>query len=211
MRLMATTVPSESLARRIVDRLQAAGHTAYFAGGCVRDRLMGRTPADYDVATSARPGEVAALFPKSQQVGAAFGVVLVRSGRGAQAASVEVATFRTEGAYSDGRHPDAVVFATAEEDAQRRDFTCNGLFHDPIADRLLDFVGGQADIAAKTLRAIRDPARRFAEDHLPQCSAPCASPRNWASRSNRRRGRRSWSCRRGSRPSRGSAWAKRCG
>ena len=159
---MADNSSAQELATRIVAQLQAAGHVAYFAGGCVRDCLMGRTPADYDVATSAKPDEVTALFPRSQQVGAAFGVILVRERK----TQVEVATFRTDGHYHDGRHPEQVTFSTAQEDAQRRDFTCNGIFYDPLADQLHDFVGGQTDIAAKTLRAIGDPAQRFAEDQL---------------------------------------------
>jgi poly(A) polymerase len=159
---MTTAHPALDLATAIVTKLQAQGHVAYFAGGCVRDRIMGRDPADYDVATSARPEQVAALFPGSQLVGAAFGVILVRQRK----ATVEVATFRTDGQYTDGRRPDTVTFATAQEDAQRRDFTCNGLFYDPVAGQLHDYVGGQADIAAKVLRAIGDPAHRFAEDQL---------------------------------------------
>jgi poly(A) polymerase len=159
---MPTTNLLLELATTIVARLQAQGHVAYFAGGCVRDRIMGREPADYDVATSATPQQVAALFSNSQKVGAAFGVILVRQRK----LTVEIATFRTDGNYADGRHPQSVSFATAQEDAQRRDFTCNGLFYDPIAATLHDFVGGQADIAAKILRAIGDPAHRFAEDQL---------------------------------------------
>jgi poly(A) polymerase len=162
--------PAESFARRIVQRLQSAGHTAYFAGGCVRDQLMGRPPKDYDVATSATPDQVLALFPRGQQVGAAFGVILLVEKHQGQRLQVEVATFRSDGTYSDGRHPDAVHFTTAEIDAQRRDFTCNGLFLDPLAHngagQLHDFVGGQADIQSKILRAIGDPAARFQEDHL---------------------------------------------
>jgi poly(A) polymerase len=169
---------AEQFALTIVRRLQEKGHVAFFAGGCVRDRLMGLPPKDFDVATSATPDAVLALFPRSQQVGAAFGVVLVRgkpAGPPPPAAAgapreappqVEVATFRADGTYSDGRHPDSVRFTTPEEDARRRDFTCNGLFFDPVAGRLHDFVGGQADIAAKRLRAIGDPAARFGEDHL---------------------------------------------
>src|ERR1041384_1654122 len=109
---------SKELALQIVRQLQAAGHVAYWAGGCVRDQLMGRDPKDYDVATDARPELVLKLFPRSQKVGVAFGVVLVREGRGAAAKQVEVATFRSDGAYSDGRHPDSVRFTTAEEDAR---------------------------------------------------------------------------------------------
>ena len=155
-------ISAEQLALDVVRRLQAAGHTAYFAGGCVRDRLMGRAPKDFDVATGAVPEEVLRIFPRSQKVGVAFGVVIVRAGR----AQVEVATFRTEGAYSDGRRPDTVAFTTPEVDARRRDFTCNGIFFDPLAGTIHDYVGGQADIAARTLRAIGEPHHRFGEDHL---------------------------------------------
>jgi tRNA nucleotidyltransferase/poly(A) polymerase len=175
---MVMETPSEQLAMTILRRLQEAGHIAYLAGGCVRDRLMGRQPKDFDVATSATPEQVLRLFPRSQKVGVAFGVVLVReraSARGEPGAHVEVATFRSDGTYSDGRHPDEVHFTTPERDAQRRDFTCNGLFLDPPAaesgtasgaGRLHDFVGGRQDIAAKILRAIGEPAARFREDHL---------------------------------------------
>jgi poly(A) polymerase len=142
--------------------LRNGGHTAYFAGGCVRDRLMGLPPKDYDVATSATPEQVLQLFPRSQKVGLAFGVVLVRR----QGQQIEVATFRADGDYSDGRRPDSVRFTTAEEDARRRDFTCNGLFFDPLTETLHDFVGGERDIQARILRAIGNPAHRFAEDHL---------------------------------------------
>jgi poly(A) polymerase len=164
---------AENFARRIVERLQNAGHVAYFAGGCVRDRLMGRLPKDFDVATSARPEEVLKIFPRGQQVGAAFGVILLvekTPGGAGKRVQVEVATFRTDGKYSDGRHPDSVEFTTAEYDARRRDFTCNGLFWDPLAKggagELHDFVGGQADIAAKMLRAIGNAEARIREDHL---------------------------------------------
>lgn len=160
---MAQATPSMDLALRIVRQLQEAGHVAYWAGGCVRDRLMGREPKDFDVATDALPEQVLKLFPRSQKVGVAFGVVLVRQRDGAQ---VEVATFRSDGVYSDGRHPDSVRFTTAQEDAHRRDFTCNGLFLDPLKNEMHDFVGGQADIQAKILRAIGQPHQRFAEDHL---------------------------------------------
>lgn len=155
-------ISAEALARQIVTVLADAGHVAYFAGGCVRDRLMGRTPSDYDVATSARPERVLTLFPRSQKVGVAFGVVIVRRGD----TQVEVATFRSESTYSDGRRPDAVTFTTPEIDARRRDFTCNGIFFDPRTNTIHDFVDGQADIRAGVLRAIGDPAQRFAEDHL---------------------------------------------
>jgi len=150
----------------IVARLQDAGHVAYFAGGCVRDELMGLTPTDYDVATGARPEEVKALFHSARFVGEAFGVSLVRQ----DGQTVEVATFRTEGVYADGRRPTAVTYTDAEHDAQRRDFTMNGLFCDPLTNsgsgEIIDYVGGQDDIRAGVLRAIGDPAARFAEDYL---------------------------------------------
>lgn len=147
----------------IVARLQGAGHVAYFAGGSVRDRLLGKEAKDYDIATSARPEEVQRLFPHvTDLTGRSFGVVRVLVGN----EHYEVATFRQDGAYKDGRHPDSVRFATAEEDAKRRDFTINGLFFDPVANRLIDYVGGEADLHAKILRAIGNPADRFAEDHL---------------------------------------------
>jgi poly(A) polymerase len=150
-------------ATAVVRRLRDAGHVAYFAGGCVRDLLLGREPKDYDVATDAPPQRVRQLFHNTQAVGAAFGVILVRLG----GSVVEVATFRTDGTYTDGRRPDTVTFATAEEDARRRDFTINGLFMDPLdGDRVIDFVGGRADLDAKLIRAIGNPDERFAEDHL---------------------------------------------
>ncbi|MCX6599126.1 MAG: CCA tRNA nucleotidyltransferase [Acidobacteria bacterium] len=145
--------------RTVIAELRRAGHLAYLVGGCVRDRLLGRVVKDEDVATSARPDQVQALFPGSLAVGAHFGVVLV--GR------VEVATFRSDGAYQDGRHPDEVTFeARPERDASRRDFTINGLFLDPESGEILDFVGGQADLTSCVIRAIGDPAARFQDDHL---------------------------------------------
>jgi poly(A) polymerase len=150
-------------ARDVVARLQRAGHIAYLAGGCVRDYLLGIEAKDYDVATGARPEEVQGLFPRvTNLTGKSFGVVRVLMGD----EFFEVATFREDGPYQDGRHPEGVRFATAEEDAQRRDFTINGLFFDPIADRLIDYVGGEADLRAGVLRAIGEPSERFAEDHL---------------------------------------------
>lgn len=146
----------------VVRRLRDAGHVAYFAGGCVRDALLGLTPSDYDVATDAPPDRVRELFRRTQAVGAAFGVVLVREG----ASQVEVATFRSDGKYLDGRHPERVTFADAEQDAKRRDFTINGLFYDPLENRVIDFVGGQDDLKNRVLRAIGNPDERFAEDHL---------------------------------------------
>jgi poly(A) polymerase len=147
----------------IVRRLQQAGHVAYFAGGSVRDQLLGKEAKDYDIATSAPPDEVQKLFPRvTDLTGKSFGVVRVLVGD----QSFEVATFRQDGPYEDGRRPTSVRFVTAEEDAQRRDFTINGIFYDPIADQLIDYVGGEADLRAKVLRAIGDPAARFNEDHL---------------------------------------------
>ncbi len=146
----------------VLKRLREAGHVAYFAGGCVRDELMGLVPSDYDVATDAPPQSVRELFSNTQSVGAAFGVILVRHRR----SIVEVATFRAERGYEDGRRPTEVRFTTAEEDAQRRDFTINGLFLDPLENRVIDYVGGQQDIRARLLRAIGNPDHRFEEDHL---------------------------------------------
>ncbi len=146
----------------VAGRLAAAGHLALFAGGCVRDRLLGREPDDYDIATSATPAEVTGFFPRANLVGAHFGVVIVKHG-GHQ---VEVATFRTDGCYRDARRPDRVEFSTPEEDAKRRDFTINGLFEDPIEGRVIDHVGGLADLRARRLRAIGRPEARFHEDAL---------------------------------------------
>ena len=153
---------SESDALAVVLRLREAGHVAYFAGGCVRDMLLGLTPKDYDVATDAPPGRVRELFKSTQAVGAAFGVILVRAGKSV----IEVATFRTDLKYVDGRRPEGVVFTTAEEDAKRRDFTINGLFFDPAEKKVIDFVGGQKDLENKIIRAIGQPEHRFEEDHL---------------------------------------------
>lgn len=149
-------------ATAVAQRLIDAGHTTYFAGGCVRDQLLGLWPKDYDIATAASPAEVAAIFPKSDMIGAHFGVVLVRDAGHA----FEVATFRTDGSYSDSRRPDSVAFSTPAEDAQRRDFTINGLFQDPLTDEIIDHVGGRADLDSRTLRAIGDPDVRFSEDAL---------------------------------------------
>lgn len=146
----------------VVRRLVEAGHETVFAGGCVRDMQMGLVPKDYDIATSARPDDVQKLFRKSRAVGAHFGVILVM----VDGFSFDVATFRTDGSYADGRHPESVAFATAEEDVRRRDFTVNGLLYDPLAGRVIDHVGGEADLERRMIRAIGDPARRFAEDHL---------------------------------------------
>ena len=152
----------------IVRTLRDAGFTAYLAGGCVRDELLGLTPQDYDVATDARPEAVQSLFRHTSAVGAAFGVVLVHAKPGTQGGATEVATFREDGAYSDQRRPDEVRFSTPEADAVRRDFTVNALFLDPLAsgDGVIDFVGGRADLAARLLRAVGEPERRLAEDNL---------------------------------------------
>lgn len=152
----------KSAASHVVRTLRSAGHQALLAGGCVRDVLLGRSPKDFDVATDATPEIVKDLFPGALLVGAAFGVVVVRV-RGIQ---IEVATFRTDGEYRDGRHPDSVRFATAVEDAQRRDFTVNGLFMDPETDEVIDYVGGRADIQGGVIRAIGDAQQRFREDQL---------------------------------------------
>jgi putative nucleotidyltransferase with HDIG domain len=150
-------------ATAIVARLRAAGHQAYFVGGCVRDLVLGRAPKDFDVATSATPDQVLTLFEKTLAVGAHFGVVLVCTGE----ITTEVATFRSDGTYSDGRHPDAVRFsATPEEDVKRRDFTINGMMMDPVNDRVLDMVGGMQDLDARLIRAIGNPTERFTEDKL---------------------------------------------
>jgi poly(A) polymerase len=159
---------SREFALQIVQRLQQAGYIAYWAGGCVRDQLLGLDPKDYDVATNAQPYEIAALFPRRNEIGVAFGVVQVIGPRGpdGQWLTVEVATFRSDLGYSDGRRPDAVAFSSPREDALRRDFTINGMFYDPIRGELIDYVGGQADLQARLLRAIGQPNQRFAEDKL---------------------------------------------
>ena len=150
------------LAADIVRRLRAAGHEAYLAGGCVRDRLLGRAPLDWDVATSARPEAVRALFQRTVPVGAQFGVILVVE----DGARFEVATFRSDDAYLDGRRPSAVHFGSARDDAGRRDFTINALFEDPLTGEVHDFVGGVVDLRAGVIRAIGDANARIAEDRL---------------------------------------------
>jgi poly(A) polymerase len=164
----------------MVRTLRDAGHVAYFAGGCVRDELLGLTPSDYDIATDATPDRVQSLFPRSSEVGKAFGVVIVHADRHGRDI-VEVATFRADAAYSDARRPDSVRFSTPHDDAHRRDFTVNALFLDPFADpssnppglprapetgAVIDLVGGVADLRARVLRAVGDPDQRLAEDHL---------------------------------------------
>jgi putative nucleotidyltransferase with HDIG domain len=146
----------------IVRTLQEAGHTAYWAGGCVRDMLMGRHPVDYDIATSALPDEIEDLFEDTYAIGKSFGVIMVRENDH----NFEIASFRSDSGYSDGRRPDAVIFSHPAEDAMRRDFTVNGLFFDPINEEIHDFVGGQDDIKNKLIRFIGDPHERILEDHL---------------------------------------------
>ena len=170
---MASSSAQYEAALGVVQRLRTEGYEAYLAGGCVRDLLLGREPSDYDVATSATPDIVLDLFPRTFAVGAHFGVVLVAQGEGETYFTTEVATFRSDGAYSDGRHPDAVRYTTfAEEDVKRRDFTINGLLLDPIHGTddpraaVLDFVGGVADLDAGLVRAIGRAEERFEEDHL---------------------------------------------
>ncbi|MEN1678758.1 MAG: CCA tRNA nucleotidyltransferase [Planctomycetota bacterium] len=164
---MSDATDKELIARAVVEQLRGAGHEALYAGGCVRDRLLGREPKDYDVATSATPDQVREVFGKRRTlaVGAAFGVIAVLTGRKGDD-PIEVATFRSDADYTDGRRPDRVEFTTAEHDAQRRDFTVNGLFFDPIEQRVIDYVGGEADMQAKRLRAIGNAADRIAEDKL---------------------------------------------
>jgi poly(A) polymerase len=152
----------QKLAVQIVKTLRDAGHTAYFAGGCVRDYLMKRTAEDYDIATSAKPEEVEHLFSKCIPVGKQFGVMIVVHGE----FQFEVATFRTEDKYEDGRHPEKVSFSSPELDAKRRDFTVNGLFYDPVSKKVIDFIDGKSDIRKKLIQTIGNPAHRFEEDHL---------------------------------------------
>ena len=154
--------PLLDAARSVLNRLRADGFESYFAGGYVRDRLLGLHPDEIDIATAAPPDRVEKLFPKTFAVGRAFGVILVLEGDH----KFEIATFRSDGKYQDGRHPDKVTFSTPEEDAKRRDFTINGMFFDPDTDKVIDFVGGKADLQRKVLRAIGDPRERFTEDRL---------------------------------------------
>jgi poly(A) polymerase len=152
----------------VVRRLHEAGHVALWAGGCVRDELLGLVPKDYDVATDARPEQIKRLFKRHVTVGESFGVVMVLGPRpeAGDALQVEVATFRTDVSYSDGRRPDEVIFSSPKEDALRRDFTVNGMFFDPLKSQVIDYVGGQQDLHARILRAIGDPGQRFREDKL---------------------------------------------
>jgi poly(A) polymerase len=181
----ATPAQARAAATAIVRRLRGSGHTAYFAGGCVRDELLGLSPTDYDVATDATPDRIRALFKRTQEVGVAFGVVLVTPTReegGETPATVEVATFRSDGPYSDRRRPDSITFSDPQSDARRRDFTINALFIDPLAPpdaaapappghapprgHVIDYVGGLPDLDRRVLRAVGDPEARLAEDHL---------------------------------------------
>lgn len=156
------TIPAREAALELARRLKAAGHQALFAGGCVRDRLLNHPPEDYDIATSATPTQVMGIFPGSNEVGAHFGVVIAKHG----GHHIEIATFRTDGSYHDGRRPESVTFSTPQEDAQRRDFTINGLFEIPETGEVIDHVGGLADLKAGIIRAIGDPTARFIEDGL---------------------------------------------
>lgn len=153
---------AEARARSVVERLRRAGFRAYFAGGCVRDRLLGLEPTDYDVATDAPAATVQQLFKRTVPVGVQFGVVLVLI----DDQPIEVATFRADAEYVDGRHPVSVRFASPEEDARRRDFTINGMFFDPATGDVIDYVGGRADLAARVIRAIGNPRDRLHEDRL---------------------------------------------
>jgi len=156
------TLPSAT--RHILDVLKKNGHEVFLVGGCVRDLLLKRTPKDYDIATSALPDQIEALFPRTLDIGKAFGIIAVVTTTGEK--PVEVATYRADAPYADGRHPEGVTFTHAREDALRRDFTINALFLDPDNGEILDFVEGRADLDAQLIRAIGDPKVRFAEDHL---------------------------------------------
>ena len=153
---------NKAAAVEIIGKLQEEGHVAYLAGGCVRDMLRGEIPKDYDIATSALPEQITSIFSKTREVGVHFGVVIVIKDN----QSFDVATFRNDGSYKDGRHPEDVTFSTPEEDTARRDFTINGIFFDPISHKHIDFVDGRSDIEKKVVRAIGDPDLRFQEDHL---------------------------------------------
>ncbi len=159
---MNLTLPSAT--RHILDVLKKNGHEVFLVGGCVRDLLLKRTPKDYDIATSALPDQIEALFPRTLDIGKAFGIIAVVTTTGEK--PVEVATYRADAPYADGRHPEGVTFTHAREDALRRDFTINALFLDPDNGEILDFVEGRADLDAQLIRAIGDPKVRFAEDHL---------------------------------------------
>ncbi len=153
---------NQDAAIQIVKVLRSRGHQALLAGGCVRDMLLGRPAKDYDVATDARPEDVFGLFKRTLKVGAKFGVVIVLIDE----YQIEVATFRSDAGYADGRRPTQVTFTTPEQDALRRDFTINGMFYDPLEDRVIDYVGGQADLERRVVRTIGHPGERFSEDYL---------------------------------------------
>jgi poly(A) polymerase len=157
-----TAILPKTIAKEIVERLQKAGFAAFWVGGCVRDFLLGREPDDFDIATDAKPEQVEKLFKRTIPVGKKFGVMIVVEG-GHQ---FQVATFRAEADYQDGRRPEKIIFANAEADASRRDFTVNGLFYDPLTKKIHDWVGGEKDLHAKIIRTIGKPEERFAEDHL---------------------------------------------
>lgn len=163
---MSVPPSSREFALDVVRRLRDAGHESLWAGGCVRDQLLGKAPKDYDVATDATPDRVREVFGKKRTiaVGAAFGVITILGPKGSD--PIEVATFRADGGYTDGRRPDSVAFTSAEEDAKRRDFTINGLFFDPLEERVIDYVGGREDLEQRVVRAIGVAADRFAEDRL---------------------------------------------
>jgi tRNA nucleotidyltransferase/poly(A) polymerase len=165
---MIDNSPQRAFALEVVTKLRAAGFETYWAGGCVRDQLLGITPDDYDVATSAKPEEIRNVFGhrRTLAIGASFGVITVLGRRAANEGQIDVATFRTDAEYSDGRRPDAVHFTTAEHDAERRDFTINGLFFDPITNEIVDYVGGREDLERRIVRAIGDPHHRITEDKL---------------------------------------------
>jgi tRNA nucleotidyltransferase/poly(A) polymerase len=152
----------KNVAKDIVKTLQDAGYEAYFAGGCVRDMLMGVTPKDYDIVTSAKPDEVKKLMPKTVEVGKEFGVIIAQIGK----YNFEIATFRSEAEYKDARHPEKVFFTNAHDDARRRDFTINGMFYDPITEKVIDYVDGQKDLKDKIIRFIGNADDRIKEDHL---------------------------------------------
>ncbi len=157
-----TAIRLRQCALQITTRLQQQGHETYWAGGCVRDQLLHLTPADYDIATAATPDQVLEIFPTANAVGKSFGVMIVTY----EEFIFEIATFRKDQGYTDGRHPDAIVFTSAEEDAQRRDFTINAMFWNPANECLHDFVHGQSDIERRIIRAVGNPILRFQEDHL---------------------------------------------
>src|ERR1039457_3219469 len=152
----------KAIAKKIAERLQSAGFAAFWVGGCVRDFLLGREPQDFDIATDARPEQVEKLFKKTIPVGKKVGVIIIVE----EGHQFQVATFRAEADYQDGRRPEKIIFANAEADALRRDFTVNRLFYDPLTEKIHDWVGGEKDLCAKIIRTIGSPEERFGEDHL---------------------------------------------